>query len=91
VLAAAARAVGRDDEAGAHLEEALAIARAHSDPLLHAEVQRDRGLLLRDRGDAAAARFALLDAAVHFERIGAAAEARAVRLVADAPAPSPGT
>ena len=37
---------------GSLLDDALDIARAHSDPLLMAEVQRDRGLLLRDQGDA---------------------------------------
>lgn len=82
VLAAAARAEGEDDAAERHLDEALAIAREHSDALLHAEVQRDRGMLLRDRGDRAGAREALLDSVARFEQIGAAAEAEAVRLIA---------
>ena len=61
VLAAAARASGRDEAAAPFLDDALEIARAHSDPLLMAEVQRDRGLLLRDQGDADAAREALAE------------------------------
>lgn len=87
VLAAAARASGRDDEAVLHLEEAFHVAREASDPLLRAEVQRDRGLLLRERGDRDAAREALADAAECFERIGAAAEATAIRALLDTPAP----
>jgi len=82
VRAAAARAQARDDEAVGHLESALAVARAHSDPLLLAEVQRDRGLLLRDRGDADAAREALNEAAEHFAHLGATAEAEAVGVIA---------
>lgn len=89
VRAAAARVEGRDDRAAAALEEALEIARAHTDALLRAEVQRDRGDLLRDRGEAAAAREAYLDAALHFDRIGAAAEAEAVRAVAGGSAAGP--
>jgi tetratricopeptide (TPR) repeat protein len=81
VLSAAARAQDRDEPAAERLEEALTIARAHSDPLLHAEVQRDRGLLLRDQGRIAAARDALLDAASHFTTLGATAEAEAVRSI----------
>jgi len=81
VLALAKRAEGDDDEALAHLDRALATARAHDDALLHAEVQRDRGTLLRDRGDAAGAREALADGVEHFERIGAAAEAEALRVM----------
>jgi tetratricopeptide (TPR) repeat protein len=89
VLAAADRALGRVGEARARLDDALREAVTHSNPLLHAEVQRDRGLLLRDLGDAAGAREALEDAAAHFERIGAAAEAEAVRtIVAALPADS---
>ncbi|MBV9772745.1 MAG: tetratricopeptide repeat protein [Gemmatimonadetes bacterium] len=79
VLALASRTAGRDDQAALHLEEAFAVARDASDPLLLAEVQRDRGLLLRDRGEVAAARDALEDAAGQFERIGAAADAATVR------------
>jgi tetratricopeptide (TPR) repeat protein len=88
VLALAARAEGRDDEAAAHLEEAFEAARAASDPLLRAEVQRDRGLLFRDHGDTEAAREALLDAAAHFETIGALAEATAVRSLLDGLSPA---
>ncbi|HEX7241765.1 MAG TPA: tetratricopeptide repeat protein [Longimicrobiaceae bacterium] len=88
VLALAARADGRDDEAAAHLEEAFEAAGAASDPLLRAEVQRDRGLLLRDRGEAGAAREALADSAAGFETIGALAEAAAVRALLDGLAPA---
>jgi tetratricopeptide (TPR) repeat protein len=81
VLAAAARAGGRDEAAFPFLDEALDIARAHSDPLLMAEVQRDRGLLLRDGGDADGARAALTESAEHFGRLGATAEAEAVTAI----------
>ena len=84
VLAAARRAEGRDDEALVHLDLALETARAHDDAMLHAEVQRDRGILLRDRGDAPGAREALTDAAEHFQQIGAAAEAEALRVMISA-------
>jgi tetratricopeptide (TPR) repeat protein len=82
VLAAAARATGDDDAALRHLDAALATAREHQDPLLLAEVQRDRGLLRRDHGDAAAAREALGESAQAYASLGAAAEAAAVRAVA---------
>jgi tetratricopeptide (TPR) repeat protein len=81
ILGLAARAEDRFDEAAARFDEALEIARTHDDALLHAEVQRDRGLLLRDRGDAAAAGEALTDAMEHFAQIGAAAEAEAIRVL----------
>jgi Flp pilus assembly protein TadD len=84
ILGLAALAEGDAAEADARLNEALEIALAHDDALLHAEVQRDRGMLLRDRGDAAAAREALADAAEHFQRIGAAAEAEALRVMISA-------
>ncbi|HEU0012943.1 MAG TPA: tetratricopeptide repeat protein, partial [Longimicrobium sp.] len=66
VLAAAARAEGRGGDARGLLDEALAIAREHNYLLPLAEVQRDRGLLLRDTGDAAGAVAALTDSAAHF-------------------------
>ncbi len=81
VLAAAARAGGRDEAAFPFLDDALGIARAHSDPLLMAEVQRDRGLLLRDTGDADAARAALTESAEHFARLGATADAEAIAAI----------
>jgi tetratricopeptide (TPR) repeat protein len=84
VLALARRAEGSDDEALVHLDAALQTARAHDDALLHAEVQRDRGMLLRDRGDHTAAREALTDAAGRFQQIGAAAEAEALRVMISA-------
>jgi tetratricopeptide (TPR) repeat protein len=79
VMALAARAGGDDDRAAARLDEALEIALHHEDALLRAEVQRDRGVLLRDRGLAADAREALEDALRHFEQLGAQAEADEVR------------
>jgi tetratricopeptide (TPR) repeat protein len=82
VRAGAARAQGRDDEAARALEQVLAAAREHANTLLHADVQRDRGLLFRDRGDEAAAREALLDAAARYDALGATAEAEAVRMLA---------
>lgn len=83
VLAAAARADGRDDEAATLLEEAFAAAESHPDPLLRAEIQRDRGLLLRDRGSASAARAALEDAAACFAAVGAEADAAALQALLD--------
>lgn len=82
VLAGAARLEDRLDEAAAHLDEALRVAREHSESLLLAEVQRDRGLLFRDRGDMEAARDALTESAEHFARLGATAEAEAVAAIA---------
>jgi tetratricopeptide (TPR) repeat protein len=85
IRAGAARAQGRDDEAGEMLEQVLAAATAHGNTLLRADVQRDRGLLLRDRGDGDAARDALLDAAEQYTALGATAEAEAVRMLASGP------
>jgi tetratricopeptide (TPR) repeat protein len=84
ILGLAARAAGRVAEARARLGEALELAIQHSDVLLRAEVQRDRGLLFRDGGDVAAAREALADSAAQFAEIGAAAEAEAIRILLDA-------
>lgn len=84
IIGLAALAQGDEVEAGARLDEALEIARAHDDALLHAEVQRDRGILLRDRGDADGAREALTDAMGRFEQIGAAAEVEALRVMLSA-------
>lgn len=83
VLAAAARARREPALAATHLQHALAIARAHSDPLLLAEVQRDRGLLLRDQDDAAAARAALGEARDAFAALGAAADEQALQRLLD--------
>ncbi|HEU0299697.1 MAG TPA: tetratricopeptide repeat protein [Longimicrobium sp.] len=82
VQAGAARLEDRLDEAAAHLDEALRVAREHSEILLLAEVQRDRGLLFRDREDPDAAREALNESAEHFARLGATAEAEAVAAIA---------
>ena len=83
VVASAARAHGDDDQAAARLEEALSIARQHDDPLLLAEVQRDRGLLLRDRGLDAEAREALREAIASYEQLGSEEEAGELRAIAD--------
>lgn len=82
VRALAERASARDDDALRSLDEALALARSHADPLLLAEVQRERGRLLRDRGDRTAARQALEESAQAFGAMHAAAEAEAVRGIA---------
>lgn len=83
VLAAAARADQRNDTAATRLQEALEIAQSHHDPLLLAEIQRDRGLLLRDKGKPAEARKALLSAAEHFTALGAVEDAAATRATAN--------
>lgn len=82
ILALADHASGHVDEALDRLEQVLAIARAHDDPLLQAEVQRDRGRILADRGEGDAALEAHLDAARNFDRIGALADAAAARSAA---------
>lgn len=82
VRASAARLRGRIETARKHLEEAFAVARSHSNLLLLAEVQRDRGMLFRDLRLEEEARLALLDAADHFARLGADDEARAARQAA---------
>ena len=81
VIAAAEREQGRLEHSLEILDESLAVAVSHDDLVLRAEVQRDRGLLLRDRGDIAAARDALADAVSSFARIGAEAEAEALRAI----------
>lgn len=91
VMADAARVNRRDDLAAEYLERAYLATQAYPDPLLRAEVQRDRGLLFRDRGRVAAARDALADAEAHFRRIGAEAEADAVAThLRELPLPEPG-
>ena len=82
VRASAARLRGLREAARTHLEEALTVARAHSNLLLRAEVQRDRGTLLRELQEEEEARAALLDAAEHFARLGAEAEAAEARAAA---------
>ena len=81
VMAGAARLEGDAGEAARHLDEALRVARGHSEALLTAEVQRDRGLLLRELGDADAAREALTESAGVFAQLGATAEAEAVTVI----------
>lgn len=89
VLAAAARARRDGSSALARLDEALHTAYSHADPLLRAEVQRDRGLLLRERGELTAAHAALRDAAEQFERLGATAQAEEMNALLAAPAAPP--
>jgi tetratricopeptide (TPR) repeat protein len=79
VLAAAARARGARDLALERLDGALATVQAHPDLLLRAEVQRDRGSLLTQIGDSAAAIAALTDAIDAYQRLGASTEADATR------------
>ncbi len=81
VLAGAALLEGQADEAEAHLDQALRMAMDHSEVLLAAEAQRDRGLFFRERGRMDAAREALTESAAHFARLGATAEAEAVTAI----------
>lgn len=83
VLALTADALARPDEALRLLDQALSVATSHSEPLLRAEVQRERGRILAARADTRAAADALRDAAAHFEEIGAAADAAVVRTLAE--------
>lgn len=79
VLAAAERAAGDDDAALGHLDQALGTANEHDDQLLKAEVQRDRGMLLRDRADRDGARAAFTEAAAAYDQTASLAEAAAIR------------
>lgn len=83
VRASAARLRGDTTTAQEQLQEAFTVAQTHTNLLLRAEVQRDRGFLLRELRLIDEARLALLDAAQHFERLGADAEAAAARSAAD--------
>ncbi len=93
MLAGAALLQGRTDEAEAHLDQALRMATDHSEALLAAETQRDRGLFFRERGRMDAAREALTESAAHFARLGATAESEAVTAIVRAmdsePEPAP--
>lgn len=79
VLALADEAAGRLEEALDQLEQALAVGRAYEEPLLRAEVQRDRGRILAARGERTPALEAFSDAASQFDAIGARGDAAAVR------------
>jgi tetratricopeptide (TPR) repeat protein len=81
VLAAAARARGDDALAEERLRTAMALAVAHEDVLLQAEVQRDFGFLFRDQGRFGEARDAFAEAVESYARIGSAAEAEALRTI----------
>ena len=87
ILGLAAHADGDLSAAESRFDEALAIARSHNDALLRAEVQRDRGQLLREMNRVDDARDAFTDSIVHFEQIGAAAEAEALRVMVEALTP----
>lgn len=78
VMAAAARADGRREEARAWLEEALDAAPADADAHLRGQVQRDRGRLLAELGRDGA-RAALEEARSLFETLGAAVELEETR------------
>lgn len=84
VLGVAARTSGRESDALRRLDDALAIAREHSEPLLTAEIQRDRARILSSTGETEAAITAYLEAGTEFEALGAAAEAAAARAHAGA-------
>jgi tetratricopeptide (TPR) repeat protein len=79
VLGMASRAWRDWEEAARRFDAALEIARANGNPLLEAELWRERGLLERERGRARAGRRALERALGLFERLGARAEARKTR------------
>jgi len=81
VLATAAQARGANALALERLDEALATLGSHPDPLLRAEIQRDRGSLLRHLGDMDGACAAYRTALDAYLRIGATAEADALRLL----------
>jgi tetratricopeptide (TPR) repeat protein len=81
VLASAARARGARSLALERLDEALATLASHPDPLLRAEIHRDRGSLLREVGDLEGACMALRTALDAYQRLGATAEAEATRLL----------
>jgi tetratricopeptide (TPR) repeat protein len=77
VLGMAALADGARPEALRQLDAALEIGRRHLNRLLVAEVQLERGKLLRRDGETGAARDALRDAAEQFQALGAEARASA--------------
>jgi tetratricopeptide (TPR) repeat protein len=79
VLAIADEASGRLEEALEQLDRALVVASTHREPLLRAEVQRDRGRILAARGERDSALEAYLDAAQQFDSIGTPADAAAAR------------
>lgn len=79
VLGASAVGAGMFEEAAGCFEEALAIGVRHGNRLLQADVQLERGKMLRERGQLGQAREALEEAARHFDGLGAAAEAEQAR------------
>jgi tetratricopeptide (TPR) repeat protein len=76
VLARAAEVRGELDLALRRLEQASALTERCDDPLLGAEVQRDRARVLHGLGEYAAAKSALLDSVETFSRLGAPDDAR---------------
>jgi tetratricopeptide (TPR) repeat protein len=83
LVATAAAALGRFDEAESSFERALSIARAGGHVLIEAETLRDRARSRLARGERAGARRDAEAAVVLFERLGATSEVEALRSVAD--------
>lgn len=85
LVATAAAALGRFDEAEVAFERALSIARGGGHVLIEAETLRDRARARRVRGEGAGARRDAAAAVALFERLGASAEVDALRALAGAP------
>ena len=85
LVAAAAAALGRFDEAEVAFERALSIARGGGHVLIEAETLRDRAGARSARGEAAGARRDAAAAVALFERLGASGEVEALREMLDAP------
>lgn len=78
VLALAAQASGGIADALDLFDQALQVARAHSNPLLHGDVQRDRAIALAAAGRGDESQAALAEAAEQFQGMGATALAERV-------------
>ena len=78
VLGGAAAAMGNGDEATQHFDEALGLARAHSNPLLEAEVLEERGAFHVQAGRETLGRADLETAAGIYRRLGASERLRTV-------------
>lgn len=83
LVATAAAALGRFDEAESSFERALSIARAGGHVLIEAETLRDRARSRLARGERAGARRDAEAAVALFERLGATSEVEALRSVVD--------
>jgi tetratricopeptide (TPR) repeat protein len=84
LVATAAAALGRFDEAEGEFERALSIARSGGHALIEAETLRDRARARTTRGERAGARRDAEAAVALFERLGAGAEVDALRALVDA-------